>query len=252
MMHPASYDEQRRVFHAIQPITFTVPVRGRGPNERTAYLHLYCSKEKEADDAAALMERLKKLRLQLESRDITASKKELETYFTITRNAKDEITAFTENQQAITDALSRCGFFALLTSEKQLDSRQVLSLYRKKDKVEKSFNNLKDRLSLRRTRCSRNDNFNGKVFVQFIALMVVSHIRKVMAEQGLYTRYSYRQLLDEVDVIEYCTYRNRAGHWGEITEKQANILQAFHVELPIDAWPKKIQKKIAAAKKTKS
>jgi len=249
MMSPTSYDEQRRVFQAVVPITFSVPVRGRGPNERTAYLHLYCSKEKEADDTAALMERLKDLRLQLESGKVTASKRELETFFTLTRNNKDEITAFTENQQAIAAALSRCGFFALLTSEKQLDSRQVLSIYRKKDKVEKSFGNLKDRLSLRRTRCSRDDNFEGKVLVQFIALMVASHIRKVMSELQLYARYSYRQLLDEVDVIEYFEYRNRAGHWGEITEKQGDILQDFTAELPIEAWPKEIQKKLASKKK---
>lgn len=248
MMTPVSYDDQHRVFHAVQPITFSVPVRGRGPNERTAYLHLYCSKEKEADDTAALMERMKKLRMQLESGDITAGKKELESYFTLTRDEKGDITAFSEDQQAIKEALHRCGFFALLTSEKQLDSQQVLAIYRKKDRVEKSFNNLKDRLSLRRTRCSRNDNFNGKVFVQFIALMVVSHIRKVMSAQNLYARYSYRQLLDEVDVIEYFSYRNRAGHWGEITEKQGNILQAFQAQLPAEAWPKSIQKKRTAQK----
>jgi hypothetical protein len=79
--------------------------------------------------------------------------------------------------------------------------------------------------------------------------MVVSHIRKVMSEKQLYARCSYRQLLDEVDVIEYFEYRNRAGHWGEITEKQGDILQDFQAELPIEAWPKKIQKKLVSKKK---
>jgi hypothetical protein len=74
-----------------------------------------------------------------------------------------------------------------------------------------------------------------------------------MSEKQLYARCSYRQLLDEVDVIEYFEYRNRAGHGalplGEITEKQGDILQDFQAELPIKAWPKKIQKKLVSKKK---
>lgn len=148
---------------------------------------------------------------------------------------------YAENRELITDAVNRCGFFALLTSEKELDSAQVLSIYRKKDTVEKSFNNLKDRLSLRRTRCSRDDSLNGKLFVQFTALILVSCIKKKMKEKQLYGKLTYDQLLDEVDVIEYFTYRNHAGHWGEIPEKQGKILKAFDAELSAEAWPKSLR-----------
>ncbi len=242
MMHPSSFDDAHRVFHSVVPIPFAVPIRGLGPNERKAYLHLYCNKEKEADDVTALMARIKKLRMQLETGKITASRKELSSYFTLTiAKDTDEITAFTENRELITDAMNRCGFFALLTSEKELDSAQVLSIYRKKNKVGKSFNNLKDRLSLRRTRCSRDESLSGKIFIQYIALILVSRIRKIMKERQLYDNFTYQQLLDEIEVIEYFTYRNRAGHWGVITEKQGNILKAFAVDLPADAWPKALQ-----------
>ena len=171
------------------------------------------------------MVRLQTLRAQLESGKITASRKELERYFTLSLGEHEEILEFTENQQSIAEALGRCGFFALLTSEKHLDSQQVLTIYRKKDKVEKSFNNLKDRLSLRRTRCSSNDNFSGKIFIQFVALMLISHIRKIMSEKELYKTFSYRQAIDEVDVIEYFEYRNRAGHWGEIKKNRAKFFK---------------------------
>lgn len=243
MMSPGSFDDEHRVFHAVLPVPFAVPVRGRGPNERNAYLHLYCDKEKEADDVVDLMAKIKKLRMQLETGEITASRRELSAYFTLSINDRDEITGFRENRELVTEAMNRCGFFALLTSEKELDSAQVLSIYRKKDKVEKSFNNLKDRLSLRRTRCSSDDSLNGKIFVQFIALILVSYIKKMMKEKQLYNKLTYEQLIDEVDVIEYFTYRNHAGHWGEITEKQGKILKAFDAELPAEAWPKSLHSK---------
>jgi transposase len=249
MMSLDSYDQDHRLFHASVPISYEVPVRGRGPNIRYAYLHLYCDKEKEADDVASLMKKIDNLKSQLESGKITSSRKELKKYFILTVDKHDRIIDFAQNKQAIFEATRMCGYFALLTSEKLLDSMQVLSIYRKKDSVEKAFSNLKDRLSLRRTRCSRDDNFSGKVFVQFIALILSSHIKKVMREQKLFPSCTYGQLIDEIDVIEYFTYRNRAGHWGEITEKQADLLRAFDVQLPNEAWPKKYQKRQSKTKR---
>jgi len=103
-----------------------------------------------------------------------------------------------------------------------------------------------------RTACSKDENFPGKVFVQFVALMMRSHLRKVMADKKLYSTLSYRQLLDEVEVIEYFEYAGQQGHWGEITEKQGLILRAFDVDLPFEAWPKSIQKEILKEQKVKN
>ncbi len=246
-----SYNEDHNVFHAVVPIAYAVPVRGREPNSTDAYLHLYCNKEREADDSAALMKRLKEMRSQLESRTITGSKKALKMYFNLTCDSNDTIVSFSEKQEAINDAMDRCGFFALLTSEKNLSSIDVLTIYHLKDRVEKAFNNLKDRLQLRRTACSKDENFSGKVFVQFVALMVLSRLRKVMTDKKLFTSFSYRQLLDEVDVIEYFEYAGQRGHWGEITVKQGLILRAFSVDLPLEAWPKSIQKELIREQKAK-
>lgn len=246
-----SYDEEHKIFHAVVPVAYAVPVRGRGPNSRTAYLHLYCSKEREADDSAALMKRLKRMRSQLESGTIAGNRKALEKFFTFTGDSNGTIVLFSEKQEAINDAMDRCGFFALLTSEKNISSIDVLTIYRLKDRVEKAYNNLKDRLQMRRTACSKDENFSGKVFVQFVALMVLSHLRKVMADKKLYLSISYRQLLDEVDVIEYFEYAGQQGHWGEITVKQGLILRAFDVDLPFESWPKSIQKEILKEQKAK-
>jgi len=52
-------------------------------------------------------------------------------------------------------------------------------------------------------------------------------------------------------VIEYFEYRNRTGPWGKITEEQGEILQVLDTELPADAWPKSIRKKLDAEQKAK-
>ena len=251
MLSVDSYDIEHKVFYAMVPLSYAVPVRGRGPNAKDVYLHLYWSKEREATEITIFMKRLAEMRRQLASGDLPHSLKAIESYFTITRNTRGIITGFAEDTDAIKEAMHRCGFFALITSEKHLSSNEVLSIYRHKDLVEKAFNNLKDRLAMRRTRCSKDENFNGKVFVQFVGLTIVSHIRKVMKEAELYKKHSYRQLLDEVDVIEYFEYPGKAGHWGEVTMKQAQMLRAFNAELPLTVWPKLIQKEILKEKKAK-
>ena len=252
MLSVNSYDEEHKVFHAMMPVTYEIPIRGRGPHRKDAYLHVYCSKDREAAEVTAFMKRLAEMRGQLASGEIPSSSlKAIETYFEVTWNKRGTIVSFTEKTEVIKEALDRCGFFALITSERALSSREVLAIYRHKDLVEKAFNNLKDRLYSRRTRCSKDENFNGKVFVQFVALTIVSHIRKVMKDVAMYKKYSYRQVLDEVDVIEYFEYPGKAGHWGVITVKQAQMLRAFNVELPLAAWPKVIQKEILKEKKAK-
>ena len=251
MLSLDSYDVGRKVFHAIVPIAYAVPVQGRGPNSKKAYLHLYCSKEREAEESAALMKKLQDMRTQLESGILPSPRKTLELYFTITLDSNGALASFSENTHAISDAMDRCGFFALLTSEKHLDSIEVLTIYRLKDRVEKAYNNFKDRLQLRRTRCSKDENFSGKVFVQFVALILLSHLRKEMADKDLYASFSFRKLMDEVDVIEYFEYPGQHGHWGEITAKQGTILRALNVDLPLEAWPKNIQKEIIKEQKAK-
>lgn len=44
-------------------------------------------------------------------------------------------------------------------------------IYRNKDLIEKSFGNLKERLDMRRMSVASEENFEGKLFIQFIALM---------------------------------------------------------------------------------
>jgi transposase len=49
---------------------------------------------------------------------------------------------------------------------------QTLSLYRNKDLVEKAVDNVKDRLDMRRMNVSSDLSPDGKLFVEFIALIL--------------------------------------------------------------------------------
>ncbi|WP_168120760.1 IS1634 family transposase [Paenibacillus sp. HB172176] len=200
-------------------------------SERRAYLHLYFNKEKETDDANKLNHLLTKLKAELESgKREPAHEKAYAKYFTIKSTPKRG-TVVKAKQEAIDAAAQNYGYFALLSNEIK-DPIQALALYRNKDVIEKAFGNLKDRLSFRRMEVSSERSLDGKLFVEFVALIFLSYLKKVMQEKNLFQRYTMQGLLDDLDVIE--CYQ-RPGHdlqFGEITKRQLDIYAALDVSPP--------------------
>jgi transposase len=126
---------------------------------------------------------------------------------------------------------------------------KALECYRNKDLVEKTFNNLKNRLDFNRTLVSSVENLEGKLFVEFVALIYISYMHKVMKSKNLYRNYSIQSLLDELDVIERFDYQGQRARYSEITERQRQIYEAFGILAP-DGKPSKTYKPVAAAAAT--
>lgn len=92
-----------------------------------------------------------------------------------------------------------------------------------RDIVEKAFWNIKERLNFRRTLTSSESSLEGKLFVEFVALIYLSYIKKKMEGAGLFSRYTMHELLDELDVIECLTEPGKAPIQGEVLKKQEQI-----------------------------
>jgi transposase len=108
----------------------------------------------------------------------------------------------------------------------------ALDIYRGKDLIEKAFGNLKERLNLRRTAVSSEESLDGKLFVQFVALIYLAYIDARMREKDLYRDYTLQELLDELDIIERFEHPGKQSHLGEMTKKQLELYQLLEVEPP--------------------
>ena len=122
-------------------------------------------------------------------------------------------------------------YFVLMTNGIK-DPVEALRTYRLRDLIEKSFGNLKERLDMRRMSVSSEENFEGKLFVQFIALELMSYIKKKMDDNHLYKNYTMQQLIDTLDIIELYQQPGKAHHLSEITEKQLKLYAALGVKAP--------------------
>ena len=139
----------------------------------------------------------------------------------------------TPKQDAMDKARIRYGFFILLSNEVK-DAIAALELYRNRDVVEKAFGNLKDRLNGRRTLVSSDQSLEGKLFVEFIALIYLSYIKKKMEERDLFKKYTLQSLLDELDVLECYAAPENSLIIGEVLKKQSKIYEEMGVPVPVN------------------
>ena len=203
--------------------------------ERRMYLHLYFNPDKFADDGKALNRKLDSLKEELLSgKRLPEYEKDYRKYFEIKETPKRGIS-LSYKQDAIDIARERYGFFVLISNEVK-DPVTALSLYRMRDIIEKAFWNIKERLNLRRTLTSSESSLEGKLFVEFVALIYLSYIKKKMEETGLFSKYTMHELLDELDVIECFQEHGKAPIQGEVLKKQEQIYRDLGVE-PLLATP---------------
>ena len=105
-------------------------------------------------------------------------------------------------------------------------------MYRRKDRVEKAFGDVKGRLDVRTPRVSSEETLDGKVFCVFVALVLTTWLRNKMAESGLAEAYTLNSMLDEVSCIERFDRPGRRPSLGETTQKQREIFEKLGMALP--------------------
>ena len=199
--------------------------------KRRIYIHYYYSIEKGADDEQAFDKRIVTLRKELQAGNLVeCHRKAYEQFFEVKSTPKRG-RQVSYKEDAIKEARRYLGYFTLITNEK-MDTFTALHLYRMKDVVEKAFGNIKERLNMRRLLVSSEKGLDGKIFVEFIALILISHLDQKMKESDLYKSYTLHQLLDKLDVIECFENAGHSLRIGELLDKQTEIYDALSIEVP--------------------
>lgn len=230
------YDDARELYSSTAIIKWKYkqdrPIIGdQLREERKLYLHLYFNHEKAVEDEKRQNLLLRTLQTELESDELHEKHdSDYKKYFTVQVQANGERQVIA-NQEAIDEAKKNYGYFALISNDVK-EAIPALDIYRTKDLVEKAFGNLKERLNLRRTLVSSEQSLDGKLFVEFVALIYLSYIKKKMTENDLFSKYTLQGLLDEFDVIECFEENGRKLKWGEMTSKQIELFKFMGVEPP--------------------
>lgn len=96
--------------------------------------------------------------------------------------SKDGKMGYRRNNAAIDKVLSRCGFFLLAETDFCKTTSEILDINRRRDTIEKSFDNLKNDLDMHRLHIHNDETAEGKVFCAFLSLVVLSDMMNCFGE----------------------------------------------------------------------
>ena len=204
-----------------------------GKNNRRCYLHLYYNAQARANAVDRFTEELVGYKEELESGKVINAHQEAYDTFFVLKTTPKRGTRVSYNTKAVKQYINRyAGFQALLTNSVK-NPTESLRIYRDKDVVEKCFDDLKNQLDMKRLRMHCSATVDGRLFVQFIALIYMSAVRKEMRKSDLIKQYTVRELLQEMETLAKVKYSGKYGHLlTEITKPQRKILQGLGISLP--------------------
>jgi transposase len=230
------YNQTHQLYTYTLPITWDYtqkrPYKGDTiKTSRRMYLHLYHSPERALENEKAFNNRMTIWQNEIETgQRHPDNEKYYAKYFKI-KSTPVRGTTVIAKEDAIAETKRNYGYFVLLSNEVK-DAVKAIEIYRNKDLVEKAFHNLKERLNFRRTAVSSEQSLDGKLFVQFIALIFLSYIKKKMQDKSLFKKYTMQEILDEFDVIESFEVPGHQLQVGETTKRQRDLYTILGITPP--------------------
>ena len=153
--------------------------------------------------------------------------KHYRNYFSI-ELAENGTFKYERNYDKIDDIVKSCGFFGILTNTNS-SSEDVLSAYRRKDVIEKGFDELKNHIDMKRLRTHNTTTTDGKMFCAFIALIAVSKMANMLTLFMKSKSMSKDGLISELEKIKVVTMSDGTRLMNPITKTQRTIFEACNL-----------------------
>ena len=202
-----------------------------GEERRRCYLHLYYNAYARAAAVDRFSEALVGYKAELESGKLVKEHSDAYSAFFVIKTTPKRGTKVSYNNEAVNQHIKRYTGFQAILSNAIKDPVETLQIYRDKDVVEKCFDDLKNQLDMKRLRMHSSEAVNGRLFVQFIALIYISALRNEMRSSGLIKQYTVRELLQEMETLTKIKYSGKYGYiLTELTKPQREILGCLNIE----------------------
>jgi transposase len=197
---------------------------------QNVYVHIFYNSVKAAEEKNSLYGYVATL-IEKAKQD-PENKEYLDDYnkYLIIKKGTDGKNIITIKENVLEKEVSHTGWMVLMSNHIK-DAKQALSIYRSKDAVEKGFYRLKNNLDLRRVRVHSDDAMDGKLFLGFISLILVSHIHQVMTTNRMYKTVSLKELIKQMEKLRV-QYISGNRILFPLTKIQKDIFEFFQLEIP--------------------
>jgi transposase len=156
-------------------------------DKKKVYYHVYMDTSKRIEFVRKFMLHIKQLYKELvENTLVRKHQKDYDTFFIVKQTPKRgrKITCKMDVVKMYRDKY--VGYWAIITNNEK-DASKALSFYRRRDVVEKHFDNMKNGLDMNRLRVQKPVAMETRTFIQFLALAIDERIIKILRETTIDT-----------------------------------------------------------------
>jgi len=228
----ASPERYRQVDDA-ESLYVVTDLRKWGEDRRRAYLHVYYNVRQATDEFDRFTRELLQYKTELESGRKVEDHEESYARFLTARETPKRGLRVSFNDAEIRKHRKRyAGFFCLLSSAVK-DPMEALRICRAKDAVENSFDDLKKHLDMRRLRIHTSAAMDSRLFLQFLALILICRIRNTIQDDAELRNLTVREVMEDMETLVRITYSGRYGQlYAETGPLQRKIMEVFGLTLP--------------------
>lgn len=197
------------------------------------YTHVYFNAMKAMNLREELYAHVTVLKEQAEVNPAVAMQKDEYTKYLSIRSSEKSTSGYTISikEDIVAKELEVAGWMVLISND-IANAKDAISIYREKDVVEKGFLRLKNSLDLGRLRVHSSDSMQNKVFIGFIALILLSYIHTVMSDKDLYRQMTMKKLIMTLAKLRV---QEINGHriLFPLTKEQKEIFKVFNLTEPV-------------------
>ena len=153
-------------------------------------------------------------------------------YLTVKETPKRGIRVSFNDEEIRKNRKRYAGFFCILSNAIKEPVR-ALRVYRAKDVVENSFDDLKNQLDMKRLRIHSSAAMDSRLFLQFLALIYICQIRDAIQNDKILRNLTVREVMENMETLVQIKYSHRYGQLlTETNPLQRKIMALFEVPLP--------------------
>lgn len=199
---------------------------------RRCYAHIYYNESRAASDRDGFALNLSKWREELISgNEVKGNAWAYNKYF-IVRDLPKRGRIVLDNTTAIEMSRKKhMGFLCLLSSYKT-DALAAIETYRRKEAVENCFDDLKNMLDMKRLRIHSSPAMDARLFIQFIASILLTKLRLAKNRHIKLKYISVRELMELMETVSSVRLPNkRKPIISEIGPVQRDVIEYFALSL---------------------
>ena len=196
------------------------------------WAHIFFNSSRFAEQERGFYSYIDRLEAELNRMASKRLQKKYRDFFLIPHaSEKVGALAFIRSQDAISQALNTAGFVVFITNDEHLTPSEVLALYRRRDDVEKAFDDLKNGVDFKRFKTHIQTTTEGKAFVGFVALILRSCMHNLLLNDENTKNISMKKALLELTKLGYITTEDGSEWFLPPTKSQSSIAKALRLVL---------------------